>query len=156
MDINAACSGFVFGLNTAVAYARAGMGKKMMIIGVETLSKILDWSDRSTCVLFGDGAGCAIVEADEEREIFIDAGSDGARGDVLTCEERHLNNLLVKDDSPMQQVAMDGRKYSNLQHVWYQRVLTKSLMKQAFPKKKSNILYYIRLTKGSLKQQRED
>ena len=110
MDINAACSGFVFGLNTAVAYARAGMGKKMMIIGVETLSKILDWSDRSTCVLFGDGAGCAIVEADEEREIFIDAGSDGARGDVLTCEERHLNNLLVKDDSPMQQVAMDGQE----------------------------------------------
>lgn len=101
-------------------------GKKMMIIGVETLSKILDWSDRSTCVLFGDGAGCAIVEADEEREIFIDAGSDGARGDVLTCEERHLNNLLVKDDSPMQQVAMVGRKYSNLQHVWCQRVLTKS------------------------------
>ena len=94
MDINAACSGFVFGLNTAVAYARAGMGKKMMIIGVETLSKILDWSDRSTCVLFGDGAGCAIVEADEEREIFIDAGSDGARGDVLTCEERHLNKVL--------------------------------------------------------------
>ena len=86
------------------------MGKKMMIIGVETLSKILDWSDRSTCVLFGDGAGCAIVEADEEREIFIDAGSDGARGDVLTCEERHLNNLLVKDDSPMQQVAMDGQE----------------------------------------------
>mgnify|MGYP002227167560 CR=1 FL=1 len=110
MDINAACSGFVFGLNTAVAYARAGIGKKMMIIGVETLSKILDWSDRSTCVLFGDGAGCAIVEADEEREIFIDAGSDGARGDVLTCEERHLNNLLVKDDSPMQQVAMDGQE----------------------------------------------
>ena len=110
MDINAACSGFVYGLNTAIAYAKAGMGKKMMIIGVETLSKILDWSDRSTCVLFGDGAGCAIVEADEEREIFIDAGSDGAKGDVLTCEERHLNNLLVKDESPMQQVAMDGQE----------------------------------------------
>ena len=85
MDINAACSGFVYGLNTAIAYAKAGMGKKMMIIGVETLSKILDWSDRSTCVLFGDGAGCAIVEADDSREIYIDAGSDGARGDVLTC-----------------------------------------------------------------------
>ena len=111
MDINAACSGFVFGLNTAVAYARAGMGKKMMIIGVETLSKILDWSDRSTCVLFGDGAGCAIVEADDSREIYIDAGSDGAKGDVLTCEERHLNNLLVKDDSPMQQVTMDGQYF---------------------------------------------
>ena len=82
----------------------------MMIIGVETLSKILDWSDRSTCVLFGDGAGCAIVEADDSREIYIDAGSDGAKGDVLTCEERHLNNLLVKDDSPMQQVTMDGQE----------------------------------------------
>ena len=110
MDINAACSGFVYGLNTAIAYSRAGMGKKMMIIGVETLSKILDWSDRSTCVLFGDGAGCAIVEADDSREIYIDAGSDGAKGDVLTCEERHLNNLLVKDDSPMQQVTMDGQE----------------------------------------------
>ena len=110
MDINAACSGFVYGLNTAIAYARAGMGKKMMIIGVETLSKILDWSDRSTCVLFGDGAGCAIVEADDSREIYIDAGSDGAKGDVLICEERHLNNLLVKDDSPMQQVTMDGQE----------------------------------------------
>ena len=109
-DLNAACSGFVYGLNTAIAYARAGMGKKMMIIGVETLSKILDWSDRSTCVLFGDGAGCAIVEADDSREIYIDAGSDGAKGDVLTCEERHLNNLLVKDDSPMQQVTMDGQE----------------------------------------------
>ncbi len=109
MDLNAACSGFIFGLQTALAYAKAGMGKKMMIIGVETLSKLMDWKDRSTCVLFGDGAGCAIVEADETRKVMIDAGSKGNMGDVLTCEERHLNNLLVKDDSPMQQVAMNGQ-----------------------------------------------
>lgn len=110
LDLNAACSGFVYGLSTAVAYAKAGMGNKMLIIGVETLSKILDWDDRSTSVLFGDGAGCAIVEADDSREIYIDAGSDGCKGDVLTCEERHLNNFLVKDESPMQQVAMDGQE----------------------------------------------
>lgn len=110
MDLNAACSGFVYGLSTAVAYAKAGMGNKMLIIGVETLSKILDWDDRSTSVLFGDGAGCAIVVADDSREIYIDAGSDGFKGDVLTCEERHLNNFLVKDESPMQQVAMDGQE----------------------------------------------
>ena len=110
MDINAACSGFIFGLQTAMAYAKAGMGKKMMVIGVETLSKLMDWNDRSTCVLFGDGAGCAIVEADPEREIFIEAGSNGSMGDVLTCGERKLNNLLVKDDSPLEQVSMNGQE----------------------------------------------
>lgn len=110
MDLNAACSGFIFGLQTALAYAKSGMGKKMMIIGVETLSKLMDWEDRSTCVLFGDGAGCAIVEADAKRKVLIDAGSKGMMGDVLTCEERHLNNLLVKDDSPMKQVSMNGQE----------------------------------------------
>lgn len=109
MDLNAACSGFIFGLQTALAYAKAGMGKKMMIIGVETLSKLMDWEDRGTCVLFGDGAGCAIVEADPERKVFIDAGSKGEMGDVLACEERHLNNLLIKDDNPPKQVVMDGQ-----------------------------------------------
>lgn len=110
MDLNAACSGFVYGLNTAIAYAKAGMGKKMLVMGVETLSKILDWNDRSTSVLFGDGAGCVIVEADDSRKIYIDAGSDGAKGDVLTCDERHLNNFLVQDQEPMKQVMMDGQE----------------------------------------------
>lgn len=76
MDLNAACSGFVYALTTAIAYAKAGMAKKMLVIGVETLSKIVDWSDRSSCVLFGDGAGCAVVEADDSREVFIDYGSN--------------------------------------------------------------------------------
>lgn len=110
MDLNAACSGFVYGLNTAIAYAKAGMGKKMLVMGVETLSKILDWNDRSTSVLFGDGAGCVIVEADDSRKIYIDAGSDGGKGDVLTCDERHLNNFLVQDQEPMKQVMMDGQE----------------------------------------------
>lgn len=110
MDLNAACSGFVYGLNTAITYAKAGMGKKMLVMGVETLSKILDWNDRSTSVLFGDGAGCVIVEADDSRKIYIDAGSDGGKGDVLTCDERHLNNFLVQDQEPMKQVMMDGQE----------------------------------------------
>lgn len=117
------------------------MGKKMMIIGVETLSKILDWSDRSTCVLFGDGADAQSWKRMKKEKSLSMQRSDGARGDVLTCEERHLNNLLVKDDSPMQQVAMDGRKYSNLRHVWCQRVLTKSLMKRGVSKEE--IKYFV-------------
>ena len=140
-DLNAACSGFVYGLNTAIAYAKAGMGKKMMIIGVETLSKILDWSDRSTCVLFGDGAGCAIVEADDSREIYIDAGSDGARGDVLTCEERHLNNLLVKDETPMQQVAMDGQEVFKFAVRMVPKSITKVLDKAGVDKEE--VKYFV-------------
>ena len=110
MDLNAACSGFVYAMNTAIAYAKAGMGKKMLLIGTETLSKMIDWQDRSTCVLFGDGAGAAIVEADQNRRVFIDAGSDGSKGDVLTCDERHVNNLLIKNEDPLKQVAMNGQE----------------------------------------------
>lgn len=141
MDLNAACSGFVYALNTAMAYAKAGMGRKMLLIGVETLSKIMDWSDRSTCVLFGDGAGSVVVEADPSRKIYIDAGSDGMKGDVLTCEERHLNNLLVKDDSPMQQVQMDGQEVFK----FAVRIIPKSVNKilDAAGVSKEDIKYYL-------------
>ena len=141
MDMNAACSGFIYALNTAMAYAKAGMGNKMLLIGVETLSKIVDWSDRSTCVLFGDGAGSVVVEADPSKEIYIDTGSDGVRGDVLTCEERHLNNLLVKDESPMKQVEMDRQEVFK----FAVRIIPKSVGKvlKAAGVDKSEIKYYI-------------
>ena len=60
-DLNAACSGFLFALNTVQMYLENGVYKKALVIGAETLSKIMDWNDRSTCVLFGDGAGAAVV-----------------------------------------------------------------------------------------------
>lgn len=61
-DINSACSGFLFALETADGFFAAGKVKKMLVIGAERISKILDWSDRSTCVIFGDGAGAAVLE----------------------------------------------------------------------------------------------
>ena len=61
-DVNAACSGFVFALNVAKMYIETGFVKNALVIGAETLSKILDWNDRGTCVLFGDGAGAAYLE----------------------------------------------------------------------------------------------
>lgn len=61
-DVNAACSGFVFALNTAKMYIETGYTKNALVIGAETLSKIMDWNDRGTCVLFGDGAGAAYLE----------------------------------------------------------------------------------------------
>ena len=82
-DINAACSGFLFALNTADAYIKTGMYKNALLIGVETLSKIVDWNDRGTCILFGDGAGAAVVAASETPGILAGIqGADGAGGDV--------------------------------------------------------------------------
>lgn len=62
-DVSAACSGFVYGLSIADKFIRSGEAKKVLVIGAEVLSRIVDWSDRNTCILFGDGAGAAIVEA---------------------------------------------------------------------------------------------
>jgi 3-oxoacyl-[acyl-carrier-protein] synthase-3 len=67
-DISAACSGFLFGMATAKLYLESGNYKNALIIGAETLSKIVDWNDRSTCVLFGDGAGAAVLSAEEAVE----------------------------------------------------------------------------------------
>ena len=69
VDIEAACSGFVYGLSMANAYIISGMYKNVLVIGAETLSRITDWSDRNTCVLFGDGAGAAVVSRADENSM---------------------------------------------------------------------------------------
>ena len=110
-DINAACSGFMFALNIAHAYLQMGIYKTALIIGAETLSKIMDWSDRSTCVLFGDGAGAAIVRADaKEGLLSFDQGSDGAKGSVLACVNRSNNNPFIETSKELEYVHMDGQE----------------------------------------------
>lgn len=110
-DINAACSGFMFALNIANAYIQAGLYRTALILGAETLSKIVDWEDRSTCVLFGDGAGAAVVRADENYGLLsFDQGSDGTKGDVLACPGRANNNPLIKNYQKLSYVHMDGQE----------------------------------------------
>lgn len=109
-DINAACSGFLFGLGIANAYFTSGTFKKALIIGAETLSKMMNWDDRSTCVLFGDGAGAAIVEAAEDGIISMTQGSDGAKGGVLSCYNRPVNNPFVKNDTALDYTSMNGQE----------------------------------------------
>ncbi len=110
-DLNAACSGFLFALNTAYAYVEAGIYQNALVAGGEVLSKIVDWTDRGTCILFGDGAGAVVVEKCEQGGVlgFVQH-SDGARGDVLRCDSRALKNPYV--DRPMETefVLMDGRQ----------------------------------------------
>ena len=109
-DINAACSGFLFALHTAHAFIQSGIYQNALILGAETLSKIMDWNDRSTCVLFGDGAGAAVVRADETGLIAFEQGSDGAKGHVLSCRNRKNNNPYVSNDKEYDYVYMDGQE----------------------------------------------
>lgn len=87
-DLNAACSGFLFAFNTAQAYINAGMIKKALLIGAESLSNIMDWQDRGTAILFGDGAGAAVLCAEEGSIYPCVMHSDGVKGQALTCDSR--------------------------------------------------------------------
>ena len=89
-DMQAVCSGFVYAVATADLYVRGGLARRVLVIGSETFSRILDWTDRSTCVLFGDGAGALILEAAEGEGTIADRGvlaaslrSDGVHKDKL-------------------------------------------------------------------------
>lgn len=107
-DISAACSGFVFALNMVDAYMQAGIYKTALVIGAETLSRIVDWSDRSTCVLFADGAGAAVVRAAECGVIASTQGSDGTRGGAIYVKNRENYNPFVTEQKPMDYLYMDG------------------------------------------------
>lgn len=91
-DVQAVCSGFVYAVNTADHFIRMGQGKRGLVIGAETFSRILDWEDRGTCVLFGDGAGAIVLEAqtvkDPMRERCI-------VGSLLRSDGRHKDKLYV-------------------------------------------------------------
>ena len=85
-DLQAVCSGFVFGVATADSYIKNGLAKRALVIGAETFSRLLDWEDRTTCVLFGDGAGAIVLEAsdDTKRGVLASAlRSDGSHWDKL-------------------------------------------------------------------------
>ncbi|MCZ8115139.1 beta-ketoacyl-ACP synthase III [Silanimonas sp.] len=83
-DVNAACSGFIFALTTADKFIRSGAAKTVLVVGSETLTRMLDWSDRNTCVLFGDGAGAVVLKADAETGILsTHLHSDGGKKELL-------------------------------------------------------------------------
>ena len=98
-DLNAACTGFLFAYNTAQTYIAAGLAKCALVIGTESLSKLVDWTDRSTCILFGDGAGAAILQAEEGDFPSMVFHSNGAQGEALSCGSRadyiHMDGQAV-------------------------------------------------------------
>lgn len=83
-DVNAACSGFIYALTVADKFIRSGAVKTALVVGAETLTRMLDWSDRNTCVLFGDGAGAVVLKADSETGILsTHLHADGGKKELL-------------------------------------------------------------------------
>lgn len=111
-DINAACTGFMYALNIASQFLKTGHCKTALIIGAETLSKVTDWTDKSTCVLFGDGAGAAVLRSGERAGLkVVYTASDGCKGEFLDIPGVTLKNPLTAPDEVKQSVIyMNGKE----------------------------------------------
>lgn len=98
-DLAAACTGFVYAVAVAASFVQSGIYRKILVVGAETLSKTVDWSDRSTCVLFGDGAGAAVIAASETDPGIgaIRLTSDGGRSDCLQLPALPVANPYTAD-----------------------------------------------------------
>ncbi len=105
-DVQAVCSGFVYALNTADLFIRSGQARNALVVGTEVLSRLLNWKDRSTCVLFGDGAGAVVLQRSETPGILsAKLHADGSYRDMLSAEGSICNGAIVGDPY----MKMDGK-----------------------------------------------
>ncbi len=113
-DLSAACSGFVYALNMASQAIRSGSIETALVIGAETMSRVLDWQDRSTCILFGDGAGAVVVQANEERGGLLSSvlRSDGAGCDLLAIPTHNIRDLNGHKLQKMYMVGSEVFKFA--------------------------------------------
>lgn len=116
-DLNAACTGFMFAYNTAQAYIAAGICRTALLIGSESLSNMVNWKDRGTCILFGDGAGAAVLRAEPGELLHPVMHSDGESGQALTLLSRHRKGWEERQMTagsepipPEEHIQMDGRE----------------------------------------------
>ena len=132
-DVAAVCSGFLYALQVADSMLRSGAARRALVIGAETFSRILDWEDRATCVLFGDGAGAVVLEAQ-------DTGARGILAVRLHADGRH-NELLYVDGGPsttgtVGKVRMKGREVFRHAVVNLASVMTETLAVAGLSKKR--------------------
>jgi 3-oxoacyl-[acyl-carrier-protein] synthase-3 len=115
-DLTAACSGFVFGLITASQFIRTGVYQNVLLIGGDILSRWVDWGDRTTCILFGDGAGAVVLQAQPEGDNLLgfEMCSDGTQNGCLNLEfagkSQTLNSEIVISKGGYQPITMNGKE----------------------------------------------
>jgi 3-oxoacyl-[acyl-carrier-protein] synthase-3 len=110
-DINAACSGFLYALNIADKMIKSGAFKTALIVGAETLTRLTDWRDRNTCVLFGDAAGAMIIQSSDENKIKdVICGSRGDVDSNLICKNVDVKDPMVNAISEQDHIHMNGRE----------------------------------------------
>lgn len=137
-DLSAACSGFVYAAMTASQFIKTGVYKKALVVGAETLSKYINWEDRNTCVLFGDGAGAAVLGQVEEGYgiLSFDLGSDGSGGDAIQIPSSGSLMPVSKEsiDKRLNLIHMDGRETFKFAVKAMGRTVETSLKKIDMPK----------------------
>jgi len=128
-DMGAVCSGFVYALSTADAFIKAGHAKNVLVIGTEVFSRILDFDDRTTCVLFGDGAGAVVLTASEEPGLLaVKLHADGSHGDIL-CGPANPGNLAANQKF----LYMDGPAVFKLAVTVLEKVANEALAAAQMP-----------------------
>lgn len=141
-DLNSACTGFLLALNTAQAYLGQQIYKKALVIGAEVLSHLTNWQDRSTCVLFGDGAGAVVLEVEDDAVYIQATHSIGKSGEALTCTSRNQPEFIENGaDLAPTYMQMDGKEVFKFAVSKVPEVIQEVLEKSG--KTKEEIRYYI-------------
>ncbi|TQK08206.1 beta-ketoacyl-ACP synthase III [Herbaspirillum sp. SJZ107] len=129
-DVAAVCSGFVYAMSTADAFIKAGNAKKVLVIGTEVFSRILDFNDRTTCVLFGDGAGAVVMAASEEPGVLaVKLHADGSHGHIL-CGPTNPSNAAIEGEKFL---YMDGPAVFKLAVTVLEKVANEALDQAQLP-----------------------
>jgi 3-oxoacyl-[acyl-carrier-protein] synthase-3 len=129
-DVAAVCSGFVYAMSTADAFIKAGNAKKVLVIGTEVFSRILDFNDRTTCVLFGDGAGAVVMAASDEPGVLaVKLHADGSHGHIL-CGPTNPSNAAIEGEKFL---YMDGPAVFKLAVTVLEKVANEALAQAQLP-----------------------
>lgn len=134
-DLTAACSGFVFGLVTAAQFIRTGVYRNILLVGADVLSRWVDWDDRATCVLFGDGAGAVVLRATEERDRLLgfELCSDGSQNTCLNLpyqgEARSLVEEVKVSRGTYEPIVMNGREVYRFAVAKVPEVISKAMFR---------------------------
>lgn len=161
LDVAAACTGFLAVYQTGQAWIQAEMARTVLLIGAECLSNLVNWEDRGTCILFGDGAGAAVLRADKETGLLASAlHADGSKGWTLTCDSRHREGRKDLSEDPSTYIQMDGREVFKFALTKVPEVIQEVLQKAQLPIEEVSwfLLHQanLRIVEGVAKRLRQD